>query len=255
MPYQTDLYYQAYQADDPGRKPLVLIHGAGGDHLSWPSQIRRLSGYRVYAPDLPGHGKSSGHGLQRIESYGEAVLSWIQVLELPKMILAGHSMGGAIVLWLAIHYPELVQGLVLMSTGARLPVNLSIIEELATQYGFPSAVDKICRWSFSPKIEPQLVENVKKQMLKLRPSVLAGDFRACDLIDQSGELGKVQVPTMVLVGDEDKMTPVRYSEELRDGIKGSELKLVRGSGHMLPLEKPDQTTIHLREFIDRVRSL
>lgn len=255
MPYQTDLYYQAYQADDPGRKPLVLIHGAGGDHLSWPSQIRRLSGYRVYAPDLPGHGKSGGHGLQRIESYGEAVLSWIQVLGLPKMILAGHSMGGAIVLWLAIHYPELVQGLVLMSTGARLPVNLSIIEELATQYGFPSAVDKICRWSFSPKIEPQLVENVKKQMLKLRPSVLAGDFRACDLIDQSGELEKVQVPTMVLVGDEDKMTPVRYSEELRDGIKGSELKLVRGSGHMLPLEKPDQTKIYLREFIDRVRSL
>ena len=128
MPYQTDLYYQAYQADDLGRKPLVLIHGAGGDHLSWPSQIRRLSGYRVYAPDLPGHGKSGGHGLQRVESYGEVVLNWIQALELPKIVLGGHSMGGAIALWLTVNHPDLIHGLVLMSTGATLPVDGGIPE-------------------------------------------------------------------------------------------------------------------------------
>jgi len=255
MPYQTDLYYQAYQADDPGRKPLVLIHGAGGDHLSWPSQIRRLSGYRVYAPDLPGHGKSGGHGLQRVESYGEVVLSWIQALELPKVVLGGHSMGGAIALWLAVNHPELIHGLVLISTGATLPVNLSLIEELATQIGFPTAVDKICRWSFSPRIEPQLVENVKKQMLKLRPSVLAGDFRACDQVDQREELEKVQVPTMVLVGDEDKMTPLRFSEELREGIKSAELEVISGAGHMLPLEQPGKTAKAVRGFMERVLSI
>ena len=76
MPYQADMYYQAYHADDPIRKPLVLIHGAGGDYLSWPAQIRRLAGYRVYTPDLPGHGKSRGHGLQRISAYGERILDW-----------------------------------------------------------------------------------------------------------------------------------------------------------------------------------
>ena len=183
MPYLTDLYYQAYQANDPSRKTLILIHGAGGDHLSWPTQLRRLSGYRVYAPDLPGHGKSRGHGLQRVPAYGEAILEWIQALGLPKVILAGHSMGGAIVLWLAIKHPELMHGIVLMSTGATLPVNLSLIEELATQVGFPTAVDNIMRWSFSSKIEPALVENVKRHMLKMRPSVVAGDFRACDRFD------------------------------------------------------------------------
>jgi len=255
MPYLTDLYFQAYQADDPDRKALILIHGAGGDHLSWPTQLRRLSGYRVYTPDLPGHGKSRGHGLQRIPAYGETVLDWLRELKLPKMILAGHSMGGAIALWLAINHPELLHGLVLMSTGATLPVNLSLIEELATQVGFPTAVENIMRWSFSSRIEPALVENVKKHMLKLRPSVVAGDFRACDRFDIRSDLDQVQVPTLVMVGDEDKMTPIRFSEELVNGIKGAEIEVVKGSGHMIPIEKPVVAAKKVREFMDRVLSI
>ena len=252
MPYLADLYYQAYQADDPDRKTLILIHGAGGDHLSWPTQLRRLSGYRVYTPDLPGHGKSRGHGLQRIPAYGEAILKWMRDLQLPKVVLGGHSMGGAIALWMAINHPELLHGLVLMSTGATLPVNLSLIEELATQVGFPTAVENIIRWSFSSRIEPALAENMKKQMLKLRPSVLAGDFRACDRFDIKRELDQVQVPTMVMVGDEDKMTPIRFAEELVGGINGSKLEVVKASGHMLAIEQPEVVTKKVRGFIDRV---
>jgi len=254
MPYLTDLYYQAYQADDPSRKTLILIHGAGGDHLSWPTQLRRLSGYRVYAPDLPGHGKSGGHGLQRIHAYGETVLEWIRALKLPKVILTGHSMGGAISLWLAINHPELIHGLVLMSTGATLPVNLSLIEELATQIGFPTAVDNIMRWSFSSKIEPALVENVKKNMLKMRPSVVAGDFRACDRFDIKGELDQVQIPTLIMVGDEDKMTPIRFSEELAKEINNPYLEVIQGAGHMLPLEQPEMVAKKVRGFMDRVHN-
>lgn len=252
MPYLANLYYQAYQADDPDRKPLILIHGAGGNHLSWPTQLRRLSGYRVYTPDLPGHGKSRGHGLQRIPAYGETVLEWVRELRLPKVILAGHSMGGAIALWLAINHPELLHGLVLMSTGATLPVNLSLIEELATQVGFPTAVDNIMRWSFSSRIEPALVENVKKHMLKLRPSVVAGDFRACDRFNLRGRLDQVGVPAKILVGNEDKMTPLRFSEELAEGIQDAELDVIQGAGHMLPLEQPDGVAKTVREFMDKV---
>ena len=252
MPYLTDLYYQAYQSDDPDRWPLVLIHGAGGDHLSWPSQLRRLRGYRVYTPDLPGHGKSTGHGLQGIPSYGQAAASWLQALELPKAFLAGHSMGGAIALWLALHYPELIRALVLISTGARLPVNLSLIEELATQVGFPTAVDKITGWFFSTRVEPALVENVRKQMLKTRPSVLAGDFRACDRFDLSDRLGEIQIPTLILVGDEDKMTPERFAEKLAEGIPGAELQVIPRSGHMLPLEAPDAVAKTVRGFLEQV---
>lgn len=255
MPYLSNLYYQAYQPDDLSRKALILIHGAGGDHLSWPSQLRRLYGYRVYTPDLPGHGKSQGHGFQSIDSYGAAAATWIQGLELPKVFLAGHSMGGGIALWLATHHPELVRALILISTGARLPVNLSLIEELATQVGFPTAVDKITSWSFSARIEPALVENVKQQMLKTRPSVLAGDFRACDSFDLSGRLGEIQVPTLVLVGDEDKMTPERFAEELAGGIPGAALEVIPGAGHMLPLEKPEEVQERVRGFLERAKTI
>jgi pimeloyl-ACP methyl ester carboxylesterase len=254
MPYLADLYYQAYQADNPDRKTLVLIHGAGGDHLSWPTQLRRLSGYRVFTPDLPGHGKSRGHGLQRISAYGQVVVDWLQALELPSVMLGGHSMGGAIALWIAIQHPELLHGLALLSTGAVLPVNLSLVEELATQVGFPTAVDKIMKWSFSSQAEPAMVETIKKQMLKLRPSVLAGDFRACDHYDLSAEIGQIKIPTLVLVGDEDKMTPLRYSEELRDGIPKASFIVISGAGHMLPLEKPGEVAETLKSFFKEVLS-
>ena len=252
MPYQADLYYQAYHANDRARKPLVLIHGAGGDHLSWPSQIRRLSGYRVYTPDLPGHGKSRGHGLQRIPAYGERINNLLNELEFPDIFLGGHSMGGAIALWTAIHHPARVKGLILIGSGASLPVNLSLIEELASPQGFPTAVDNICRWSFSPKTEPRLIDEVRKQMLNNRPSVLGGDFRACDAYDLSEQLDQVKAPTLILVGEEDKMTPMRFAERLREGIQDAELQVIPGAGHMAPLEQPGKTADLIREFLEKV---
>ena len=252
MPYSTDLYYQAYQADDRRRQPVVLIHGAGGDHLSWPTQLRRLPGYRVYAPDLPGHGKSKGHGLQRVDKFGELIMKWANELGFTKFFLCGHSMGGAISLWLAIYYPDLVQGMILMGTGATLPVNLSLIEELANPKGISTAVDNICRWSFSPKADPRLIESVKKQMLKSRPTVLSSDFRACDAYDLSEKLDQVQIPTLILVGEEDKMTPLRFSEELASGIAEAILEVIPGAGHMVGLEKSKAVAERVLSFLEEV---
>jgi len=252
MPYQADLYYQAYHADDTNRKPLVLIHGTGGDHLSWPSQIRRLAGYRVYTPDLPGHGKSRGHGLQRISAYTEIIINWLNKLELPKVFLCGHSMGGAIALWIAVHHPDRVQGLILIGTGSTLPVNLTLIEDMTNAKVYAAAVDNICRWSFSLHTDPRVVKNVNDQMLKIRPSVLQGDFRACDAFNLSGQLDQVQAPALIVVGELDKMTPQRFSEELEGGIHDAELVVLPQTGHMVPLEKPQSTANLVRTFLKKV---
>lgn len=254
MPYQADLYYQAYHADDTNRKPLVLIHGEGGDHLSWPRQIRRLTGYRVFTPDLSGHGKSRGHGLQRISAYAEIIIDWLNKLELPKVFLCGHSMGGAIALWIAVHNPERVRGLVLIGTGARLPVNLTLIEDLSDAKVYGATVDNICRWSFSMHADPRVINNVKKQMVKTRPSVLQGDFRACDAFNLSGQLDQVQAPVLIVIGELDKMTPLRFSEELEGGIQDAELVVLPQTGHMVPLEKPQSTSDLVRTFLKKVPS-
>lgn len=252
MPYQADLYYQAYHADDTNRKPLVLIHGAGGDHLSWPSQIRRLAGYRVYTPDLPGHGKSRGHGLQRISAYAEIIIDWLNKVELPKVFLCGHSMGGGIALWIAVHHPERVRGLILIGTGSSLPVNLTLIEDMTNAKVYAAAVDNTCRWSFSLHADPRVIKNFKEQMLKTRPSVLQGDFRACDAFDLRGRLDQIQTPALIIVGELDKMTPLRFSEELERVIQDAEMVVLPQTGHMVPLEKSQSTAELVRTFLKKV---
>ena len=97
--------------------PSYLIHGAGGHHLYWPPQIRRLTGYRVYALDLPGHGRSGGSGQQTIDSYTTAVKDWLIEVNLHSAVFVGHSMGSAIALSLALNYPDHVLGLVLIGGG------------------------------------------------------------------------------------------------------------------------------------------
>ncbi len=102
------------------KSAVVLLHGAGGTHLHWPYNLRRLNNYKIYAPDLPGHGKSAGLGMQSVGKYADAVAEWITSVGIKKAVIAGHSMGGAIAQTLAIEYPKLVSGLILVATGAKL---------------------------------------------------------------------------------------------------------------------------------------
>ena len=123
MPVAAEIYYSIH-ADSSGdqRPPVVLIHGAGGTHLFWPSEVRRLAGYRVYSLDLPGHGKSGGRGLQTISAYRQAVCAWLEAVGLHSAVFVGHSMGSAIALTLALDDPEHVLGLGLIGASARLRV-------------------------------------------------------------------------------------------------------------------------------------
>lgn len=253
MPYAADLYYYAYHPEDRQRLPVVLIHGAGGDHLHWPVEIRRLPDYRVYAVDLPGHGKSGGHGLQRVEDHSGRVMEWMDEFELSRAVLVGHSMGGAIALTSALRHPDRVLGLGLVGSGARLPVNPDLVENTAHESTFPGAVKMIIKWAFYPETEKSIIQAAEKAMRKTRPTVLHGDFQACDAYTVEEHLPGIRTPVQVLCGREDKMTPLRLSQYLADHIPGAELAVIPEAGHMVMLEKAGAVKEILEAFLVEIK--
>lgn len=251
MPIAADLYYHAFEGGDLEQFPLVLIHGAGGNHLSWPAEIRRLPGQRVYAPDLPGHGRSGGHGQQTIQAYADSLLGWLDAMGLHRAIFIGHSMGGAIALTLALNNPERTAGLGLVASGARLPVNVGILNDLTSPTTFIKATQQILEWSFSPLADPRLVELAGQRMAETRPSVLHGDLLACTAFDVSERLGEIEVPALVVCGNDDRMTPLRFSQFLGGAIPGAVLEIIPRAGHMVMLEQPQAVAAALSMIPER----
>jgi pimeloyl-ACP methyl ester carboxylesterase len=249
MPVTADIYYNLHQGGDPEKPPLVLIHGAGGNHLYWPAEIRRLGDYRVYALDLPGHGKSGGRGQQTIEAYTESILTWLEAIGLFRAVFVGHSMGGAIALTLAYNHTEHVVGLGLFATGARLRVSPLILENASNAVSFPAAVETITAYAFSSQADKRLVELASKRMLETRPSVLHGDFLACDAFDLIETVPEIDLPTLVLCGEDDQLTPLRFSQYLADQMSNTQLEVIPNAGHMVMLEKPQAVASALTEFL------
>jgi pimeloyl-ACP methyl ester carboxylesterase len=253
MPSTADLYYQLHPDGREGlTPPVVLIHGAGGTHLYWPTEIRRLRGYHVYAPDLPGHGDSGGRGMQTIGAYTRALVSWLDALDLHSSVLIGHSMGGAIALCMALDHPSRVLGLGLVGAGARLRVSPELLEQTSNQTTFAGGVAAIISRSFSPQAPPRLVALATRRMSETRASVLYGDFLACDEFDVRERLAEIDQPTLIVCGAEDQMTPVRSAQFLACGIKNALLKVVPNAGHMVMLEQPLAVASAISEFVGSI---
>ena len=253
MPVSGNLYFSQHCERDTETPPLVLIHGAGGTHLYWPPEIRRLRGYCVYAIDLPGHGKSStSDGQQSITEYARFLVQWLESLQLRRAVLVGHSMGSAIALILAIQHPEYVVGLGLLGAGARLRVNPELLKYIADQTTFYKATDLLVSCSFSANTPAHLVELALKRLLETRQSVLFGDLVACDRFDVMDQLGSIKQPALVICGEEDQLTPLRYAQYLANSIPDARLSIIPGAGHMSMLEKPDLVADSLLSFLQEV---
>jgi pimeloyl-ACP methyl ester carboxylesterase len=251
MPYVTvageRTFYALYQGDVRGKCNLVLVHGAGGSHLDWPAPLRRLRGANVYDLDLPGHGRSEGPGRNSIASYRDSVLAFLDALGLKRATMAGHSMGGAIALDFALRYPDRLDGLILVGSGARLRVAPVILTGILSD--FEATVGLVCDYAFGPGATEQLKRLGRQRLLAAPPQVLHGDYSACDAFDVMERLGEVRCPTLVIGGTADMLTPPKYAVYLRDHIHGAELVLVDTAGHMVMLEKPEVVAKAVSKFI------
>ena len=221
----------------------VFIHGAGASPIVWRLQLLHFKG--SMAVELPGH--PSGLGCSTIEDYASSVEEHLREMAVNAPILVGHSMGGAIAITLALRNSDLA-GLILVGTGGRLKVDPSILNGIKENYEEVSRL--VGRLSVSPRSDPVIAERIAEDLLKVKPEVTYGDFIACDRFDRMNDVQKITCKTLIVVGADDRMTPVKYSQYLHEKIVNSRLVVIPDAGHSVMLEKHRMFNAAVEAFLD-----
>jgi len=222
---------------------LVFIHGAGGTHKVWRYQTSAFPG--SVALDLPGHPR--GTGCNTISEYAGFVTKAIMELGLASVVLVGHSMGGAITIEIALAHPPFLAGIVLVGSGARLRVASIIKDEVTRDYAH--AAEVIVQWAYSSKSDVRLRKASVQELLEVPAEVTYGDFQACDHFDKMSEISSIDLPTLLVCGEDDALTPIKYSQFLEERIRNARIVIIPGAGHSVMLEKPEALNNALRSFL------
>jgi len=251
----TDIYIVEPEIQGTEKTPaLLFIHGAGGDASTWSLQTGFFKGkYPVYLMELPGHGGSGGSGEEEIPAYAEWVRKAVKrVVPDTPLALAGHSMGGAIVQELALNPPPNLKGMVLVGTGAKLGVMPDIFEMLANSP--ESFFRTIGVAAFHLDTPQETREPFIEAIRKCPPSIITGDFKACDRFDIRERLRDIRLSALILCGDRDKLTPVKYSEYLHENLTASRLEIIGGAGHMVMVEQAALVNRALERFLEDIEA-
>ena len=225
------------------RARLVFVHGAGGTHRVWRHQTSAFPG--SIALDLPGHPR--GRGYNTIPEYARFVTQVIAERKLTSAILVGHSMGGAITIEIALARPQFLTGIVLVGSEARLRVTPVIKDEVTRDYAHAAKI--IAEWAYSPKSDARLRRASIEELLDVPAEVTYGDFEACDRFDRMNEIDRIDLPTLLVCGEDDALTPVKYSHYMGKRIRNARLVTIPGAGHSVMLEKPEELNNALRSFL------
>ena len=248
---ETTVQGQVVQFQDSvkaSRRGIVFLHGAGGSHHTFRDQWAGLKGAaRLVIPDLPGHGRSGGTPPESVDAYTAWVVEFVKDIEIDRFILAGHSMGGAIALQAALGGLKGLEALVLIGTGARLRISPAIFGGIGER--FREFAPELVEWMTSAASSELLREDIANDVLSTRPATFLADFHACNRFDVMNRLDAIRVPTLVISGDDDRLTPLKYGEYLAANIPGAVLKIVHGAGHLAMLEKPNEVNAVITSFV------
>lgn len=250
----------AYTGGKPFQQDLrtvVFVHGAQHDHSVWALQSRYFAhhGYGVLAPDLPGHGRSSGPPLASIEALAAWVVAVLDAARVATAAIIGHSMGSLIALEAAGAMPDRITHAALLGTAFPMRVSAELLA--ATRDDEPQALDMINIWQHSgvaPKPSNPgpgfwIMGQNLRLMERTAPGVLPIDFAACN--NYAGGLARsaaIRCPVLFILGRRDMMTPPRGAQDLIRSIAHGQV-VTLDSGHALPAEKPDEVLDNLIAFL------
>jgi pimeloyl-ACP methyl ester carboxylesterase len=227
---------------------VLFIHGSGWNTHMWYGQSDYLkSSMEVLLVDLPGHGKSPGDHCDSVEEYRDATYEMINELNIGRCYVAGHSLGGAIALSLSLTYPDILKGIILIGTGARLRVLPQILEGIVDDK--ENTLRNVGSLAFSEKTTSVLKDRAFHEMMKCKGEIIQKDFLACNRFDVMNRVGSIRVPTLIICGNEDALTLPKYSSYLHEAIYGSQLTLIDDAGHMVMMEKPMEVNRAIEGFV------
>jgi len=250
--------YTGGRAFDPRLPAVVFLHGGELDHSVWILQSRYCAhhGYAVLAADLPGHGRSGGAPLARVEDLADWTVALLDAAGVKDAALVGHSMGSLVALDCAARHPQRVRRIALVGTAFPMRVSAELLE--ATRARAPEAHLMINHWSHSalahypsnPGPGFWVAGGNLRLMQRQKPGVLHADFAACDGYRNGLErAAQVKCPALFLLGRLDAMTPARAGRDLAHAVPGAAVKTLDDGGHNLMGEKPDEILDALVEFL------
>jgi 3-oxoadipate enol-lactonase len=230
----------------------------------WEPQMKALANhFRAITYDIRGHGESDiGDGQYTIEFFVDDLLSLLDHLVIDRAIICGLSMGGYIALRAYERSPERITALVLCDTKSEADTNearlkrSAIVRNVKTNGTGPFA-DEFATAILAPQTfqtHPEIVESVKKMIRANSPIGISGASLALGCrTDTSAALSTINVPTLILVGEHDKLTPPTVSESMHNHIANSELHVVAHAGHMSNLENAPEFNKRMIEFLNRLK--
>jgi len=240
---------------DASLPAVVLIHGAGFDHTAWALHSRWFAhnGFSVLVPDLPGHGRSAGPALRSIAEMADWTAALLSAASAGKAHLIGHSMGSLISLETAARHPGKVSALSLIGTAATMTVGPDLLK--AAEANDQAAIDMVSIWGlgFSAELGGSLAPGLwmhggaQRTLQHCTPGVLYSDLSACNAYaDALASAAKVRVPTTVILGERDMMTPAKAGKALAGAIPNARTVVLAGAGHMMMSERPDELLAAIR---------
>ncbi len=223
---------------------LVFLHGAGSSSLAYYYQLRHFRNSK--AIDLPGH--SAGKACRDIEGYLEWVRGFITARRYKDVVLCGHSMGGAITLLYALRYPQELKGIILLGTGARLWVDPDYLES-CRKPGPDSSKWLAGHMKYFKGVAPDMHPVLAQRATEVGPEVELNDLLACDRFEVMDRLGEIDLPTQVLCGSDDVMTPVKYADYLTKHIKNARETVIPGGTHFVQMDKYQKVNEEIERFM------
>ncbi len=247
--------------DEGAGQPIVLVHGFPLDHTMWSGQLEAFSsGKRVIAPDLRGFGSSvAADEMVSMEQFADDLAELLDVLQVDEpVVLCGLSMGGYIALQFVRKHADRLKALVLCDTraaadSAEAAANRLKMAEQTLAEGAEVAARAMLPRLFGKKTlgeRPEVVESVHRVMLATSPAAIAAAQRGmASRPDMTGYLPRLRVPSLLIVGEEDAISPVAEMRQIAQSISGAQFAIVPEAGHMAPLENPAAFNAALEKFL------